>query len=79
MLKLIRINLSKGKESNHPDIKVGSKFTYLAKIGGQWTTGHFTKQWYGLNFQALYDAGIQFDTPGTNESDWEELYQLKGR
>lgn len=75
-MKLVKINLSKGKESNHPDIKPG-RTQYLAKIDNRWHAGSFSRQWYGLNFQAVYDAGLQFDTPGTNHSRWQELYLIK--
>ena len=78
MPKLKRINLNKGDGHNHPDIKVGERFTYLAKIDGEWFVGHFDRQWYGLNFDGWYNH-LQFDTPGTNCSNWQELYQLRSR
>lgn len=74
-MKLKKINLSKGDGHNHPDIKCG-KVKYLAKINGELFTGSFTREWYGLNFDGWHDIGIQFDTPGTNGSDWEALWRI---
>lgn len=73
--KLISIDLSKGDGSNHPDIRLGKR--YLAKIDGVFYTGKFSKQWYGFNFDDGWGrSGHQFDTPGTNSSSWEELYEI---
>jgi hypothetical protein len=80
MPKLKKIDLNKADEHNHPDIKM--RVWYLAKIDGSWYTGKFSRQWYGLNFDTdsfAFGAGIQFDEPGTNCSDWEELYELVTR
>jgi len=46
--KLVSIDLSKGNGHTHPDICLGKR--YLAKIGGEFYTGRFSKQWYGFNF-----------------------------
>lgn len=71
-MKLEKINLKKGNGHYHPDIKTG-RVLYLAKIHNSWFIGTFDMQWYGLNFQG---CDIQFDTPGTNASEWQELYRL---
>jgi hypothetical protein len=73
--KLVPIDLSKGNGHNHPDICLGKR--YLAKIGGEFYTGRFSKQWYGFNFNDGWGcSGHQFDTPGTNCSNLEELYEI---
>ena len=74
-MKLKKINLKKSDGHNHPDIKVGKK-RYLAKINGELFTGCFSREWYGLNFDGWNHMGIQFDAPGTNASDWEELWEI---
>lgn len=74
-LKLKEIDLTKGKEHNHPDINC--KDTYLCKINGNFFAGNFSKQWYGLNFDNWYgDSGLQYDTPGTNASMWEQVWLI---
>ena len=74
MLQLQQIDLTKGQKSNHPDIKPGSQH-YLAKIHDRWSVGTFGRVWFGLTF---HDGHInpQFDTPGYNSSQWQELYKL---
>jgi len=75
---VVRINLRRGQGSNHPDIKTG-RTRYIARIGRKWYRGTFTREWYGVNFSALTDdfgAGLQFDTPGTNASEWRELWEV---
>lgn len=74
--KLKPIDLSKGKKSDHPDIS--SRKTYLALIGGEFFAGGFSRQWYGWNFDGwINDVGLQFDTPGTNASEWEGLWEIQ--
>lgn len=42
---------------------------YLGRVHGQWGAGDFTRQWYGWNWNAIYDAGTQIE--------WiEELYDF---
>ena len=74
--KLKPVDLSKAKGHQCPGVKTGRKTTYLAKIAGEFHTGHFGREWYGLNFEAVYDAGLQFDAPGSNSSDWQALWEL---
>lgn len=75
-MKLIKIDLSKGNRGNHPDIVLG-RF-YLAKIADNWSCGKFSKQHYGFHFGNGFGAcgGQQFDTPGSNCSKWQELYEI---
>jgi len=74
--KLKPVSLAKAKEHEIPGVKAGKKL-YLAKIGGQFHIGRFGREWYGLNFETpAYDAGIQFDAPGWNSSDWQALWEL---
>ena len=70
--ELKEIDLSKSERCNHPDIK--EKRYYLARINDKWYAGTFTKQWYGWNFDAVYDAGYQLDYGGL-----QELYEIAGR
>jgi hypothetical protein len=75
--KLKPIDLTKGEDSKHPDIKTGT--TYLARIGGTYHVGKFSKQWYGWNFDGWSHnpgVGLQFDTPGTNNSKWQGLWEI---
>lgn len=67
--ELIPVDLRKRDDCQHPDIKAGKH--YLAKIGRQYYAGTFSKQWYGWNFNAVYDAGIQLD-----DSDWKALWEI---
>jgi len=69
---LKKIDLSKIDSENcsHPDIQVEK--SYLAKIRGQWHAGHFSHQWFGLNFDAVYHSGFQMNYKG-----WEELYEIQ--
>lgn len=73
---LREIDLSKGKESDHPDISL--RKTYLALIDGEYFTGKFSRQWYGWNFDGwnYNPAGLQFDAPGSNCSRWERLWEI---
>lgn len=78
MPRFIPVNLRKGKEHKHPDIKVG-RVRYLAKFEGDWHIGTFSRQWYGLHFDCDWGAsGIQFDAPGSNGSTWQKLYRIEG-
>ncbi len=72
---LREIDLSKGNGCNHTDIKAdGTK--YFVKHNGRYYYGSFNNPWYGLNFIGIYDAGAQYDTPGTNHSLWEAVWEI---
>jgi hypothetical protein len=73
--KLIAIDLTKGENRNHPDIKLNKD--YLVLYNGTFYAGQFGREWYGLNFQAIYDAGCQYDKPGTNSSLWQAIWEIQ--
>lgn len=73
--KLIQLDMSLIDECKHPEISTSK--TYLCLIGGRFYAGQFSKQWYGLNFQGVYDAGLQLDAPGTNASRWQQIWEIK--
>lgn len=73
-MKLKKIDLKKSDKHTHPDIKLNT--WYLAKAHGRYSAGMFNKQWYGLNFDGFYSAGLQFDAPETNSSSWQELWEM---
>lgn len=82
-MKLKEIDLTKcrtypgggGGLTDHPDITPGKK--YLVHYNGDVYTGTFSYEWYGLNFNGIYDAGAQFDAPGTNSSVWEKVFEIQ--
>ena len=77
-LRLIPINLSRANGHTHPDLT--TKKTYLISYGGVFYAGKFSREWYGLNFEGgPYDAGIQFDEPGTNQSKWQGIWEIQIR
>lgn len=81
-MKLREIDLSKGSGHEHPDISINC--WYLAEIQyrdekPRYAAGTFYRQWYGWNFSGFYDAGMQFDTPGTNASAWKRLWEIVPR
>lgn len=80
-MKLKKIDLKKAKllpsNYDHPDIKENGPY-YLAKIEmhrehTSWYCGQFSRQWYGLNFEAVFSAGYQFDRMLERT---EELYEI---
>jgi len=74
-VKLIEIDLSKGKEHEHPDFNDTDNF--LCKIDGELHVGRFDRQWYGWNFRGWrwnMAAGLQYDTPGWNSSRWGTVW-----
>jgi hypothetical protein len=79
-MKLKKINLMRATEhpeggfTNHPDISL--RKWYLVKHGGNFSAGKFSREWYGLNFDDSDGAGLEFDKPGTNGSDWEGCWEI---
>jgi hypothetical protein len=63
-----------GGRTDHPDIDLRKQ--YLIKYDGRFYAGDFSMQWYGLNFNGVYDAGLQYDAPGTNSSSWEAIWEI---
>lgn len=54
------------------DMKADDRFRddgtfYLIRHNGRWYAGTVTKQWYGWNFNTVYDAGLQMDSSGITE------------
>ncbi len=72
-VKLKPLDMSRSKEHSHPDIS--SSKNYLCLIGGEFYAGQFNREWYGLNFDGWCD-GLQFDEPGTNGSDWQQIWEI---
>lgn len=66
-MKLIKIKLPLTAN----DKRVNGRGWYLAQIAGGWAAGKFQKEWYGWNFDGLFDAGYQWDYAG-----WEKLYRI---
>jgi hypothetical protein len=69
---------SEGSYHTHPDIKVGQKYQYLCLIDGRFYIGSFRKVWFGLNFDGWGGrSGLQLDAPGTNCSDWQQIWEIQ--
>lgn len=87
--KLVAVDLRKtvvaGGTTTHPDITPGKHpgitpgQMYLVLYNDQFYAGRFSRQWYGLNFEGIYDAGCQFDAPGTNKSRWQAVWKIVHR
>jgi hypothetical protein len=85
-IQLIKIHLRRAcnhkgadnghSRTDHPDIRPG-KQEYLVRYAGRFYAGTFEVQWYGLNFNGIYDAGAQFDAPGTNASRWQDVWEIR--
>lgn len=63
-LKRIRLPLKQN------DPRISLRKAYLAKVEGQEGTGKFTREWYGLNFKGIYNAGCQWNY------DWQGLWEI---
>jgi hypothetical protein len=75
------LDMRRAREHEHPDIKPGRQ-RYLCLIGGEYHTGWFSRQWFGLNFDGWrYNtaAGLQFDAHGWNGSEWEQVWAITGK
>lgn len=73
---LVPVDLTRGERHSHPDIVVGD--WYLVRHRGQLYAGRFEVQHYGLNFIGWVNpAGLQYDTPGTNQSGWEAVWKIE--
>lgn len=73
--RLVELDMKLANEHNHPHIQL--RKNYLILWDGKYYAGKFTRQWYGLNFSGVFDAGLQFDTPGTNASRWQQVWEIK--
>lgn len=74
-IRLIPLNMELADGHNHPQIKV-DETQYLVKLKGEFFCGRFNKEWFGLNFDGWYNS-IQFDAPGTNRSNWEQIWEIQ--
>lgn len=67
--KLVEIDLSWRNDCECPGIKEG--VPYLCLIDGEYYAGTFSREWYGLNFDGVYDTGYQLDYEG-----WERVWRI---
>lgn len=74
-IRLFAVDMSKAKGHEHPDISEDKE--YLILFDGSLYVGTFSRQWYGWNFNGVYDAGAQFDEPGTNASSWQQIWEIR--
>ena len=75
MPKLVEVDLSKGIKHDHADIRIDGT-RYLVRIGSNYFAGRFHKIWFGLVFSGWHGGTIQFDTPGSNSSTWEGVWEI---
>lgn len=62
MIKLTKIDIKENRQRQ--DCKhsgISARKWYLVISNGQPYLGKFTKEWYGWNFDGIYDAGEQLD------------------
>ncbi len=57
-MKLIPVRLNGTCEND----KITTRKQYLIKSDGRFYAGKFERQWYGWNFDGVYDAGEQLDS-----------------
>lgn len=57
---LRKVPLNGTNENEH----IQSRRSYLVRVHGRWCAGHFSRQWYGWNFDNWGTAGIQLDMIG---------------
>jgi len=75
-MKLKKIDLTKGIEHSHPDLRCDGTY-YLVDWSGHLIVGTFSKVWFGLNFEWFWGASsIQFDAPGFNSSGWRKVWEI---
>lgn len=71
---LVEIDLN--QTTTHGGSGLGEGSTYLVLYRGELHCGKFYRQWYGLNFAGICDAGVQYDPPGTNLSSWQRIWRI---
>ena len=76
-IRLKEIDLSKA--IGHECDGLNCKDNFLCRINNRFYLGRFTRQWYGLNFSEVYPAGLQFDAPRTNRSEWQQVWRVISR
>lgn len=62
------------KAHTHPDLNTTDQ--YLCLINNQWFIGKFFEAWFGLSFSGWHNT-LQYDKPGTNNSRWQRIIQIK--
>lgn len=76
-MKLKEVDLSRGQGMNHPDFKPYPQ-QYLVKIGQGFHSGYF--DFFDLQTRWIFIGGpwgsYQYDTPGTNCSDWKRVWEI---
>lgn len=58
-----------------PGIVVGER--YLVLYDGAFYVGCFSGQWFGLNFDGVYDSGVEFEPPGEGHSEFQGVWRIK--
>lgn len=59
--------------ANDPRFRDDGTF-YLLRYRGRWYAGTAQKLWYGWNFNAVYDAGVQL-----SYGKFDAIYEIEGR
>lgn len=59
--------------ANDPRFRDDGTF-YLLRYRGRWYAGTAQKLWYGWNFDAVYDAGVQL-----SYGKFDAIYEIEGR
>ena len=73
-IELIELDMSKAREHEHPDISADKE--YLILYDDDLFVGTFNRVWFGWNFNGWH-APLQLDEPGTNKSDWQQIWEIK--
>lgn len=58
---------------NDPRFRDDGTF-YLLRYNGRWYAGTAEKLWYGWNFNAVYDAGVQL-----SYGRFDAIYEIEGK
>lgn len=72
--KLTEIDLGQTTRHGGAGLEVGP--TYVVLVDGELHKDKFSVEWYGLNFEGIYSAGLQYDPPGTNMSGWQRIWRI---
>lgn len=74
-IQLIALDMSLAREHQHPEIKTDGTY-YLVRFDSDYYAGTFHNNWYGLDFDGWNGTPLQFDAPGFNSSDWEQIWEI---
>lgn len=69
----VEVDLTKTTKHGSDELRVGP--TYLCLINNIFRVGHFSKVWFGLNFDSGANS-FQYDPPGTNASRWQRAWRF---